>query len=84
MNYPADFQLKELYNNYHDALLTNTTLKLRESNKMKSNLADPHSRAVVIPDIHRLVFTGTFFTEVPANRTTFTGCCRFETFISNI
>ena len=49
-----------MYKNYHDSLLTSVNLKLKESNKTKSNLKDPHSRTVIIPEIHKLVFAGEF------------------------
>ena len=60
MNYPGEIQLKDLYKNYHDSLLISVNLKLKESNKMKSNLADPHSRKVSISVIHKFVFVGAF------------------------
>ena len=53
-------QLKLFYKNYHDSLLNNVIVKIKESNKVKSNTADPHSRTVCIPDVHRLLFAGVF------------------------
>lgn len=69
MYYPGEIQLKDLYKNCHDSLLTSTRLKLKESNKMKSSLADPHSRTVIIPEIHKLVFAGAFSSKfLPTER----------------
>lgn len=61
--YPSQKELKQLFKNYQESLKKAIVLKIRDSNKMKSNYADPHLRTLALPDVHRLVFETTVATK---------------------
>ena len=42
--------------------------RLKESNKAKSNLNDPHRKEVVIPNIHKLIFASSIGSSFDTKR----------------
>ena len=57
---PSINQLSDLYRDLSLNLKKQCTQKLNESNKMKSNFANPHLKTILISDTHRLFFAGAF------------------------
>ena len=57
---PNGMELQMLYINLYKSLCHNVVQKIKDSNSMRSNLADPHLRTIVIPDVPKIVFAGAF------------------------
>lgn len=57
---PNYLLLKDFYTDVSGNLLKIISQKLRDSNRMQSNLNDPHLRSVNVPEVHRLVFAGIY------------------------
>ena len=51
IRYPESALLKEMYANLYTNLISSSRQKKLDSNKMKSNLADPHSKAICVPGV---------------------------------
>ena len=57
---PTQSLLQSLYMNIFKTLRANVIQKLRDSNSMRSNLANPHERTLCITDVAQLVFAGVY------------------------
>ena len=57
---PHKLLLQQVYKDLHKNLRKLVQSRMLDSNKMKSNLADPHFRTVTIPDIQRVLFASAY------------------------
>ena len=74
ITYPGIDLLKNLYSDLYNSLIKTSRQKLLDSNKMRSNLADPHTKTIVAAaDVNRLIFAGAFGKKFTVTERTVTG-----------
>ena len=61
--YPKGKELKQLFDDLCVSLEKTIIVKLKDSNRIRSNMSDPHLRTVCLPDVHQHIFSSVLETK---------------------